>query len=304
MAKPDFFIVGAPRCGTTAMYTYLRKHPQIFMPEHKEPMYFGADLSQLHDRLSDRDYLALFEGAKPGQRVGEATTWYLYSRSAAEEIKAFQPDARIIVMLRNPVEVMYSLHRELLFYRGEVIEDFEEALAAEEVRKQGRRIGPGRRTEALFYRDAVQFSTQLQRYLDAFGPDRVKVIIYDDFIHDTAAAYRDVLRFLEVDESFAPEFVRVNESKVAKNYRLQALIVRPPAPFDRLVPLMRRFELAHRLRSVILNANGRTEKRPQMDEGLRQRLTAEMRPEVERLGKLVGRDLSSWTNAPSPALTA
>lgn len=304
MAKPDFFIVGAPRCGTTAMYSYLRQHPQIFMPEHKEPMYFGADLSQLHERLSKRDYLALFDGAKPGQRIGEATTWYLYSRSAAQEIREFQPDARIIVMLRNPVEVMYSLHRELLFYRGEVIEDFEEALAAEEVRKQGRRIGPGRRNEALFYRDAVQFATQLERYFDVFGRDRVKVVIYDDFITDTGAAYRDVLQFLGVDDSFAPAFVRVNESKVPRNRGLQALIVRPPAPFDRLVPMFRRFEVAHRLRSAILTANGRTERRPQMDGALRARLTEEFRPEVERLGRLVGRDLSAWTHVPSPALTA
>jgi hypothetical protein len=294
MARPDFFIVGAPRCGTTAMYEYLRQHPQVFMPEHKEPMYFGADLTQLHARLSDEDYLRLFADAKPGQRVGEASTWYLYSRQAAREIRDFAPNAQIVIMLRNPVDVMYSLHRELVFYSGEVIRDFEEALAAEEDRKQGRRIGPSRRPEALFYRETVRFADQVERYLATFGADAVKVILYDDFVADTAGAYADLLRFLSVDDSFRPEFVRVNESKLPRNPRFQALVVRPPGPLARLVPALRRFELAHRLRAAILALNSRAERRPAMDPALRRRLTLELTPEVERLGELIGRDLSAW----------
>ena len=147
VTKPDFFIVGAPRCGTTAMYEYLRVHPDVYMPLHKEPMYFGQDLTQLHVRLTERDYLALFAEARPGQRIGEATTWYLFSKTAASEIRDFSPDARIIIMLRHPVDVMYSLHRELLFYRGETIDDFAEALAAEADRREGRRLGPSRRPD-------------------------------------------------------------------------------------------------------------------------------------------------------------
>jgi hypothetical protein len=295
MARPDFFIVGAPRCGTTAMYTYLRQHPQVFMPEHKEPMYFGTDLSQLHQRLTEREYLALFKGARAGQRVGEASTWYLYSASAAREIHQFSPDAQIVVMLRNPVEVMYSLHRELVFYRGEVIEDFEEALAAEADRKQGRRLGPSRRPEALYYRDTVRFADQVQRYLDEFGAGRVKVILYDDFISDTPGTYADLLRFLGVDDGFRPDFVRVNESKLPRNRGLQALIVRPPGVLARVVPIARRFQVAHRLRGAVLSLNSRSQRRPDMDAELRERLTAELAPEVGRLAELIGRDLGAWS---------
>ncbi|HJR90020.1 MAG TPA: sulfotransferase [Aeromicrobium sp.] len=301
MPKPDFLIVGAPRCGTTAMYEYLRRHPGIFMPEHKEPQFFGNDLSHLHAPLSEADYLGLFKGAKPGQRVGEASTWYLYSSTAAKEIKAFAPDARIIIMLRNPVDVMYSLHGELSFYGGEEIPDFEEALAAEPDRKRGQRRGQGRRAEALYYRDAVRFADQVERYLETFGPDAIKVILFHEFVADVAATYADTLRFLDVDASFRPDFEVINESKRARNQRLQALIVRPPGPLVRLIPMLRRFPLAHRVRSRILLANSQPVVREPLDPALRRRLTADLAPEIQRLAALIGRDLSAWSLEASPA---
>lgn len=294
MLRPDFFIVGAPRCGTTAMYEYLRRHPQVFMPEHKEPMFFGMDLTQLHARLTEADYVRLFKHARPGQRVGEASTWYLYSQTAAREIHEFAPDGQIVIMLRNPVDVMYSLHRELFFYRGEVIEDFEEALAAEEDRKMGRRLGPSRRPEALYYRETVRFAEQVERYLSEFGHSRVKIVIFDDFVRAPAESYADVLRFLGVDDAFRPEFERVNESKRPISPGLQALVVRPPRPLARLIPVLRRSRLAHQVRAALLSVNSRSEERPPLSQELRQRLTAELAPEVLRLSELIGRDLGQW----------
>lgn len=299
MARPDFFIAGAPRCGTTAMYEYLSQHPQVFMPEHKEPIYFGSDLTHLHGRLTEADYLGLFKRSRPGQRVGEASTWYLFSQTAAREIKEFAPESQIVVMLRNPVEVMYSLHRELVFYRAEPIEDFEEALGAEEDRKQGRRLGPPGRGEMLYYRDTVKFAEQLQRFLDVFDREQIKIIVFDDFAQDPARSYRDLLQFLRVDATFRPEFARVNESKRHVNPSLQELIVRPPAPIARLVPLLRRTRLAHQIRAAILSANSRPMKRAPMNPELRQQLTQELAPEVERLSDLIGRDLSAWSRSPT-----
>jgi hypothetical protein len=115
MPIPDFFIVGAFKSGTTALYDYLRLHPQVFMPFHKEPLFFGDDLSRRYGRMTRAQYEALFADAKAGQRVGEASAWYLYSRSAAREIRGASPQAQIIVMLRNPVDVMYAQHSQLLF---------------------------------------------------------------------------------------------------------------------------------------------------------------------------------------------
>lgn len=296
--RPDFFIVGAPRCGTTAMYEYLRQHPQVFMPEHKEPMYFGADLTHLHEALSDADYLRLFDDARPGQRVGEASTWYLYSTEAAGEIREFAPDARIIIMLRNPVEVMYSLHRELVFYGGENLVEFEAALAAEPERKRGRRLGPSRRPEAVYYRDVVRFADQVERYLDTFDRSRILFIVFDDFVRDLASSYAETLRFLEVDETYQPTFQRVNESKRPISPTFQSLVVRPPRPIARLIPHLRRLPVAHQIRAAILSANSRSAERPPMSPELRARLTRELAPEVDRLSALIGADLSAWQEPP------
>src|SRR5690242_3134640 len=126
--RPDLFIVGAFKAGTTSMYEYLRAHPQVFMSVPKEPTYFGADLSARYRRMSEDEYLGLFRDARPDQRVGEATPWYLYSTSAAAEIKAFEPAARIVIMLRNPVDVMFSQHSQLLFNQREDLADFGAAL--------------------------------------------------------------------------------------------------------------------------------------------------------------------------------
>ena len=135
MRKPDFFIVGAPKCGTTALCDYLNQHPQVYVSANKEPFYFGSDLPG-HLDWTQQNYLALFEPA--GERTcGEASVWYLYSKSAAQEIRTFNPEARIIIMLRNPVEMAYAMHNQGLYNLTEDIEDFDEAVKATERRSQG-----------------------------------------------------------------------------------------------------------------------------------------------------------------------
>ena len=296
--RPDFFIVGAFKSGTTALYHYLGQHPQVFMPFHKEPLFFGDDLTRRYGRMSEADYLALFRDARPGQRVGEASAWYLYSTSAAREIAAFSPDARIIAMVRNPVDVMYAEHSQLIFNVEEDLLDFAEALEAEQFRRRGERMPPGPlRPETLFYRHSVRFAEQLQRYLDVFGPERVHVVVFDDFRDDTAGAYRGVLEFLGVDASFVPDFAVRNPNKRVRFPRLQRLVYQPPRPLLRLVPRLRRSPIVHRAREAVLRLNSSAVRRQEMDPELRSRLTAELAPEVERLAGLIGRDLSAWTTA-------
>src|SRR5882757_7658017 len=138
MPKPDFFIVGAPKCGTTALYRCLEAHPEIFVPERKELHHFGTDLySPTYVRQLD-EYLSLFAAAGDAKRVGEASVWYLFSKRAATEINAFNPQASVIIMLRNPVEMLHSLHSQHLYNGTEEISDFATALNAEGDRKMGR----------------------------------------------------------------------------------------------------------------------------------------------------------------------
>jgi hypothetical protein len=297
MKAPDFFIVGTFKGGTTALYEYLRQHPRIFMPFHKEPMFFGADLGVRYQRMTQDEYLALFRDADPGQLAGEASPWYLYSTSAAREIHDFNPEARIIVMLRNPVDVMYAQHSQLLFNQREDLASFEDALAAEADRRDGRRIPAGAlRPEALFYRHSVRFAEQVQRYFEVFGRDRVHVIVFDDFTADTERAYRDVLAFLGV-EPVPVDLTVHNPNRRVRSGWIQRLVFRPPAPLRAIVPWLRRLPLVHRLRDRVVAMNSEPERREPMDPRLRRELTAELEPQVRELESLIGRDLHAWYRA-------
>jgi hypothetical protein len=287
--------VGAFKSGTTALYDYLRPHPQVFMPFHKEPLFFGDDLTRRYGRMSRQQYEALFAAARPDQRIGEASAWYLYSRSAAAEIKAAAPEAQILVMLRNPVDVMHAQHSQLLFNVEENIVDFGEALEAEPARRRGERLPPGPlRVENLFYRDSVRFAEQLRRYFDAFGRERVMVIVYDDFRDDTPGVYRSVLEFLGVDPTFAPSFSVSNPNKRVRFRALQRFVYQPPGALLKLVPVIRRFPLAHAVRERVLRLNSSAQRRRPMDPELRRQLLSELAPQIQELGELIGRDLSAW----------
>jgi hypothetical protein len=210
MRVPDFFIVGHQKCGTTALYTMLRNHPQIFMPERKEPRYFATDLrsrfparSPVTQRLRTLDgYLALFEEARPEQLIGEGSPQYLRSRAAAGAIADLRPDARIIAILREPVSFMRSFHLQMVVSDVEPQSDFRKAVALEEFRRRGRHIP--RRCHVpseLQYSDHVRYVEQLRRFHAVFPPEQVLVLIYDDFRRDNEATVRTVLRFLGVDDT-------------------------------------------------------------------------------------------------------
>ncbi len=293
---PDFFIVGAPRCGTTFMYHYLRQHPSIFMPEAKEPDHFCTDLDSgsYLDSLSflrDEDaYLSLFQGAQPHQLTGEASTWYLYSKVAATNIKSANPDSRAIIMLRDPVEMLYSLHGRRFYGGSEDLERFEDALDAEDDRKQGRRIPPrARNITALFYREVGKYTDQVARYLDTFGNDRVHIVIFEEFRDDPARAYRETVEFLGVDGDFTPRFSVVNASSARRSWRIQQALLSPA------VVKAARFVLPVRVRPYVGRTwdriNTRGERRPQLDPRVRARLREELRPDIRRLSELLGRDL-------------
>lgn len=295
MKRPDFFVVGAFKAGTTALYEYLRQHPQVFMPALKEPMYFGADLTPRYERMSEKQYVALFDDARPDQRAGEASPWYLYSASAPSEIAAFAPDARLIIMLRNPVDVMHAQHAQLVFNAREDIADFGAALAAEEARRRGEQIPDGAiRPEALYYRHSVRFAEQVGRWLEVFGRERIHFIVFDDLVADPRSVYRATLEFLAVDADFEVDLTAYNPNRRARSGGLQRVLFNPPGPLRGLMGRLRRSAMAHRLRDVLVSANSTKAKREAIDPELRKELTLEFAVQVDELGQLIGRDLSAW----------
>lgn len=295
--RPDFIIVGAPKSGTTAMYHYLRHHPDLFLPARKELRYFGRDLD-IRDRkeLSFDEYLEHFQPAPAASTVGAAYVWYLYSRSAAQEIHAFNPQVRIIAMLRNPVTMLPALHSEHLSNGNEDIADFTEALEAEPARRRGERIpAHAHLPEGLYYSAVPRYASQLRRYFSHFGRERVHVVIFDDFVAFPEAAYSGTVRFLGVRDDFRPPaFDVVNASKRLRSERLRHFLARPPA-FPRLlirrvVPARIRRDWHERAkRWNIITAPRAPVPAPTID-----RLRELFVDEVRDLSDLLERDLSHW----------
>jgi hypothetical protein len=219
---PDFFIVGHPKSGTTALYEMLRAHPGVFMPELKEPWFFATDMrprfqpprSASPPETLDQ-YTRLFDGASAGQLAGEASTAYLLSHSAAERIAAVRPDARIIAILREPASFLRSLHLQLLRTHVEGSKRFADAIRLEPARREGRRV-PRRshRPQLLLYSDHVRYVEQLKRYHALFPAEQVLVLIYDDFRNDNAATVRRVLRFLELGDEVAVDAREANPTVI------------------------------------------------------------------------------------------
>ena len=301
--KPDFFLVGAPKCGTTAMTHYLATHPDIFMAK-KEMHFFGADLrfGRSFYRRSPRAYLEEYATRNGEIRAGEASVWYLFSRAAAAEIREYSPESRIIIMLRQPAEMIYSLYHEFRFDANEHLPTFEAALGAEEDRRAGRRTS--RATyfpQGLVYRETARYTEQVRRYFEAFGRERVHVILYDDFAANPAATCHQALRFLGLDPGrLETDFQVINGGdRSVKSRALRAILTEPLVRATAVAsrPLVPRpvFAALQNAELWLWRSNTRFEKRPPMRRALRDKLTREFTPEVERLSELLRRDLSHWT---------
>jgi hypothetical protein len=234
---PDFFIVGHAKSGTTALYEMLRQHPQIYMPDHKEPWFFAR--SNPHPQTNGErsiaftgkrmetmeDYLALFRDANPDQLVGEASTSYLWSTTAASRIAEVRPDARIIAIFREPASFLRSLHLQLLTNRHETEKDLRKAIALDDARREDRHIPKySYWPQALIYSDRVRYAEQLRRYHAVFPREQVMVLIYDDFRQDNAGTVREVVGFLGVDGTRQLDVLEANPTIGLRSVRLHSLI--------------------------------------------------------------------------------
>jgi hypothetical protein len=214
---PDFFIVGQPKCGTTALYEMLKRHPQIYMPDVKEPEYFADELATepppINLPTTMDHYLSLFADAKPDQLIGEASALYLWSHTAARNIARIRPDARIIAIIREPASFLLSLHLFHVKLRIETEKDLRRALMLEDERKHGRQLPTGGFwRQLLIYSEHMKYLDQLHRYQDAFPADQLLVLLYDDFRADNRASIRTILQFLGLDYTVDLPMIESNQS--------------------------------------------------------------------------------------------
>ncbi|MGH3088386.1 MAG: sulfotransferase family protein [Rubrobacteraceae bacterium] len=296
-ALPNFFIVGAAKAGTTSLYRYLDQHPDVFMSSLKEPNWF----SRVHapGRVSfvssEEEYLSLFEGRDGESAAGEASPSYLWDEKAPRRIKEAVPRAKIIAILRHPVERAFSDYLQTVQWEQEDL-PFLEAL------KRGYETEPKVYGVSRLYVDLGFYSEQLRRYLDVFGRERVKVFLHEEFKEEPRAALKSVLEFLEVDPSHASSIrtdveynkysvpkegtfnrvaERVLESRVFRSRRFTALRAK-------LIPDPK---LRFRMRQYLRFEEG---EKPGIDEDSRRFLMELYRPDILELQGLIDRDLEHW----------
>lgn len=301
---PDFYVVGAPKCGTTSLYEYLRQHPAIFLPRVKEPHYFGDDLDWRSRVVPRECYAGLYADAPLTARAGDMSVFYLVSSSAAREIYSVRPDARIVIMLRDPIKMLPSLHAQALKTGDEILTDLGAAMDAEPRRRAGdveiAQDNPGV-MEMLYYSTIACYGEQVRRYFDVFGCEAVMVVLYEDFAADTMGTLHRVFRHISVDPGFEPVLERHNEGRRIRNATLWRALKHPPPAlrqaWRRLVPRRLRGAALHMANDAIM-LKGATDV---LDEAMELRIANLYREDVGALEALIGRDLSGWLRPRSAA---
>ena len=285
MGRPSFFLVGAPKCGTTSLHGYLGQHPGLFLCEPKEPHFFGEVRLPIMPLLDQGEYLSLFDGATPPVVAGEASTGYLYSKSAAAQIQAFEPEARIIILLRNPVDRAYSHYWHNVLALQEDLE-FEAALEAEPSR-----IAAGDPYRS-HYVSCGLYTSQVRRYLDRFGEEGTRVLLFEDLKNDPAGLCRELFEFLGVDATLRVDVGRVLNRGAAQRSRRAAHWIRDTSPLKAPLKKVLPSGLRRRIKAW-LEARNRVPS-PPMAPATRARLIERFAPEIEHLEGLLRRDLTHW----------
>jgi len=298
MTLPNFFVIGAPRCGTSSLFDGIRQHPEIFMSPVKEPWYFSIGVRDEPFRgpkdidfnlyLSRSEYEELFSGVGDEAVVGEASTDYLYSDSALEALRQEFPNAKLVVILRNPADRAYSQYIQHVSQMREPCHCFWEAIELEEERKKEDWC------HYWFYRSLGFYGRQLSRYRQHFDADQIKVFLLEDLLASPDELYRELFDFLGVDSSFSPDLQEDarNASSLPKSRWMHDALTQPSA----IRALVRRTTPRHLRVAAIkwIGARRKTVKPPGLALEDRERLIDGYRDDIELLESLVDRNFSQW----------
>jgi len=289
MIKPNFFILGAPKCGTTSLAAWLAEHPSIYLSPTKEPHFFNTDHNRYLNSL--QSYEKLFEGATGKHHaVGEASVWYLYSSAAVANILAYNPEAKFIVMLRNPIDMAPSLHEELVFTGRENVKDFASAWNLQDARREG--ISLPRMVwepKYLQYGALCSLGAQVERLFQLVPHNRVNVVLLEDLTRDAGGTYRSVLRFLGVDDDCRRNFEALNQAKsrrwpILLTMAWAATTIKKAFGIEGGLGLWKRIDALNRVER----------QRAPISSEMRRLLRDYFQSDIERLQRLIGRDLRHW----------
>jgi hypothetical protein len=315
---PNFFIIGAAKSGTTSLHEYLDQHPDIYMSFPKELNFFSffdstpdfsgpcddPDNPVLGDRLRREKYglsittwpgyRKVFSRVRLEKAIGESSVSYLYFPQAGKRIRQCVPDARLIAVLRNPVDRAYSKYRQLRRDGAEPLMTFEQALATETARMRDNW------SPAWFYVDRGLYHRQLKRYYDLFDRDQIRVVLYDDFTKRPREILEDVFAFLDVDASFcvdlSQKYNMFEGGSVPRNMWVYNLMARPnwfSSTSRAVLPARLLGHLRPIVKSAITRKASDVDIAPLKDE-TRRYLTRIFRNDILRLQDLIEKDLSHW----------
>jgi hypothetical protein len=302
---PNFFIVGAPKCGTTSLHYWLSQHPEIFMSEPKEPHFFCTDLHEEADNFNNNknnyflyrdkdDYLKLFKAAKNEKIIGEASTLYFHSNKTAENIKNRTIKPKIIISIRNPVKFIQSWHSQLLG-KAENIKDLDKALEAEEERIKGKKLNTSMSgcPSFLYYKKLAHFSNYINYYFSIFDKKDIKIILLDDIRDKPKETYKDILEFLDVDDTdFTPKFEVKNPNLKPRLNFLDSLLKKSDSiVLKKIYQKTIAKSTRKKVYSFLDRKNKKIARRSSINKKLELKLKKEFKTEVERLSKITDRDL-------------
>ena len=290
---PNFLIVGASKSGTTSLYYYLKQHPEIFMSEVKEPHFFTRGVVAKEYDLEG--YLSLFSSFQAQTAIarGEASTAYLYAPDAPGNIKKHVPEMKIIISLRNPVEMAYSLYWHMVRHADETL-SFEEALAKEKERQKNPQfaLNANQYPDNYFYKSRVNYVEQVKRYLDLFG-DQVLILLYEELQNDPIAICKKIYHFLGTEDHFIPDAKTHYNKGIRPRLKIFRRLINTPES------LLSSYSGFPGIRSMtsLLSALIAKPITPMADE-TRIKFAAQLAPDIKKLGNLIGRDLSDWMSPP------
>jgi len=292
---PDFFIVGAPKCGTTALSAYLGQSPNIKF-HRKEIHYFGSDLEFNRPKVTKKAYLEQGSKVKGNELLGDASVYYLYSKKAAREIFDVNTKAKIIICLRNPIDFVQSLHAQLVSNADENILDLEQALQVEQDRIQG--IGVPWYTHpvhALRYTQMAKFNEQVKRYLEIFPHENIKVVLLEELASDSEKITKEIFEFLGTEE---PENLNLSVVNPTTTVRFKPLKImhKTMFPADGIARQILPSIFLKPIDFVLFKLMSKKSEKAKMPHHLRNQLKAEFADEVELLSKTLRKDLSVWSD--------
>lgn len=296
MIRPNLFIVGAAKSGTTTLYHYLEKHSQVFMPEdelYKEPAFFSSK----GEKMGLEKYLDIFRNANENHKyIGEASTAYITDENSAKKIYDFNKESKIIIILRNPVKRAYSLYNWMVQEGYEYSKSFESALEKEKTRKNKKIPNfwePEYYWNYMYFESGLYYK-QVKRYFDLFNHNNIKVLIFENFIKDTQKAFIDTCSFLDIKYEKI-DIRKENESKDVLHPWISFIGRKVNNNINRLQEIFMGIN-NKRKRDFLVYRLQKNKKVKKLNDSTATYLKSLYQKDIEQLERFLNTDLSIWKN--------